>query len=269
MIWRIIILLFLVVVSSACSNDNRTKVKIVNLEGKSRSIATRTPDLNLQALQQQGNNERSNIVIVNDKNSESYFSRFTKKITPKKSAEVVAVSSDNIKDNTEKSSNDFGNFSSNAINKSFAGQDNQLPKSVQPQPQEDLQLAQEVNYDLSTSIPKEQDRADNVKEESKPTTSYVLDTKDLEKNKVNSPIKPKVTKKGKYFVQVGSFSRYENAKNSLKYMSKFHSGEINTIDRDEGKIHRVVLGPFVKRSDAGKVIKNIKSSGKQAILVIK
>ena len=262
MIWRVAALL-LIVVFSGCSKDPRTKVKIVNLEGKSRSIVTRTPDLNLQALQQQGNIDRSNIVIVNDKNSESYFSRFAKKIPFKKSDEVELAAPVNSKPAAQNPANDFGNFSSQAIDKSFSAQSSAGAGAAQV-----VAPVQEVNYDLSNAN-KAATKKSVVQKEVKPATSYPLKTKDPKIKKAVTPKKSKAVKKGKYFVQVGSFSKYKNAQNSLKYMSRFHSGEINTINRKKNKIHRVVLGPFVKRSEAGKVIKSIKSAGKQAILVIK
>ena len=49
-------------------------------------------------------------------------------------------------------------------------------------------------------------------------------------------------------------------------MKKFHKGKIQTVD---GKkvVHRVILGPFSNKSQARKLVKKIKNSGHDAILI--
>ena len=49
-------------------------------------------------------------------------------------------------------------------------------------------------------------------------------------------------------------------------MQKFHSGKIETVAGNK-TIYRVWLGPFDNRDDANNMVKNIATSGHEAILV--
>ena len=50
-------------------------------------------------------------------------------------------------------------------------------------------------------------------------------------------------------------------------MKKFHRGKIEMAESDEQKIYRVLLGPFVNKNQARKVVNKIVNSGHEAILV--
>ncbi len=70
------------------------------------------------------------------------------------------------------------------------------------------------------------------------------------------------------FVQVGSFSNSENATKALAKMEKFHKGRVETVE-GEKPIYRVILGPFTSKPKALALMKKIKASGSDAVLMRK
>ncbi len=84
--------------------------------------------------------------------------------------------------------------------------------------------------------------------------------KNLKKSVVSSD-----SEKG-LFVQAGAFSSEESAKTVLAKMQKFHKGHIEIID-GEVKLHRVLLGPFKSKNKALALVRKIKASGHDAVLM--
>ena len=68
------------------------------------------------------------------------------------------------------------------------------------------------------------------------------------------------------FVQVGSFSNAENATKTLAKMEKFHKGRVETVE-GEKPVYRVILGPFASKPKALALVKKIKASGSDAVLM--
>ncbi|MBP7709678.1 MAG: SPOR domain-containing protein [Rickettsiales bacterium] len=68
------------------------------------------------------------------------------------------------------------------------------------------------------------------------------------------------------FVQVGSFENSENATKTLAKMEKFHKGRVETVE-GEKPIYRVILGPFKSKPKALALMKKIKASGSDAVLM--
>lgn len=77
-----------------------------------------------------------------------------------------------------------------------------------------------------------------------------------------------ITKKQKgIFVQTGSFASEENAKHDLAKVQKFSKGRIEEVKLGNKTIYKVVLGPFSNDAKAKDVLRKIKSSGHDAIIV--
>ena len=82
----------------------------------------------------------------------------------------------------------------------------------------------------------------------------------------------RVAKKGKkklIFVQTGSFSTEENAKQDLSKVQKFYKGKIEEADIGDKKTYRVLLGPIANDKKAKDLVHKVKSSGHDAIVVKK
>ena len=72
--------------------------------------------------------------------------------------------------------------------------------------------------------------------------------------------------KGKIFIQTGSFSTIAYATKSLNSNKKFfNNGKIE--ESSDGKVHKVLIGPFKTRQQALKIIEKIKKTGQDAILL--
>jgi cell division protein FtsN len=67
-------------------------------------------------------------------------------------------------------------------------------------------------------------------------------------------------------VQVGSFSNLSRAQEKLQEMQKFHKGKIETVD-GEKTFYRALLGPFANKAKATQLMKKIKASGREAVLL--
>lgn len=231
-----VIFLSLIFVSCSAKNEQQTKIRIVDLQGKSHPVSTKIPDLNVQALVSQGR--------LQDEQSSFYNPAFESQqnVAPRNHPAALAE--------TE-----------------------QLPQPIQaikqaPQPSANItvnagvvQGEQAVEYDLSESEAVEKPSA---KKKLKPRVAKksvdIVDKSTASKAVAAAP------KTGKFFVQVGSFSSVDNANKTLGLMKKFYRGEVETVDGDK-VIHRVLLGPFANKAQASAMVKKITTSGHPAILV--
>jgi len=255
--FHIFFIIQLATLSSCALKDSNPKIRLVDVNGKSRKIITRIPDLNLKALAQQGHlySATKDMVEINNAHQENNVSNF-KNTNPRK-ADIIKSSIDNKVSNNNKNQNyinknnrNFAKFSSSTIEDSLA---KNIQKSNNKQP------VKEIEFDLSSQARKAIDpyRANKkvknynskIKAKSKPAT-------------LNSRYNKEV------YVQVGSFSKENNAAKFLRYMNKFNKGEIQKIKTISGQVYRVVLGPFSSIDSANKTVKMVKSSGHDALILI-
>ncbi len=234
-----VIFLSLVFVSCSAKNEQQTKIRIVDLQGKSHPVATKIPDLNVQALVSQGRlqDEQSNF------QNPAYESQ--QNVAPKNIPAAVAE--------TE-----------------------QLPQPIQaikqaPQQPSASNIAvnagavqgeQAVEYDLSESEAVETPSSKKKLKARGAKKSVEI----VDESKASKKVVATAPKTGKFFVQVGSFSSMDNANKTLSAMKKFNRGEVETVDGDK-VIYRVLLGPFANRVQATAMVKKITTSGHPAILV--
>ncbi len=84
---------------------------------------------------------------------------------------------------------------------------------------------------------------------------------------IDKPIKP-VVERG-FFVQVGVFSKVENAKSVQAKLAKNKLTAItDRIKTSGGERSRVRLGPFATRSEADNVLSNVKRTGEKKAVII-
>lgn len=132
--------------------------------------------------------------------------------------------------------------------------------------------AEEINLDDQPDTQPKQQQAKNKKpsisEEIK--LHQIPSDKNKRRSEVKDTIKAKPIKKESYWsIQVGAFSDYSNAK---KYAATFQESgyptEINTIMRNNQKLHRVRVGNFKSRAAAQKeMVKLQKKENKRFALV--
>lgn len=234
---NLVIFLSLIFVSCSAKNEQQTKIRIVDLQGKSHPVSTKIPDLNVQALVSQGRlqDEQSsfhNPALESQQN-----------VLPKNMPSALAE--------TEQMPQPI-----QAIK-----QAPQRPTATVVNAGSVQAAEQAVEYDLSESEAVEKP-ATKKKSKSRGAKKVVeiVDESAAKQEVVAAP------KTGKFFVQVGSFSSMENANKTLSSMKKFHHGEVETVEGDK-VIYRVLLGPFANRAQASTMVKKITASGHPAILV--
>lgn len=224
----------LILASCAPQEDEQTRIRIVDLEGKARPVSTRLPEGNAQALAAQGMQQQAPV-----------------NARPLTAAEAKAQQS------LPQNNPDY----SQTISQTFQPPKNAaLPPVKEADPslfgagplQEETQT---VEYDLNS--PEEKVAKTPVKKTPKAKNSAA---------KKSPAKKAAVAAKGKFYVQVGSFGSISNANQTLASMEKFHAGKVETIEGQK-TIYRVLLGPFPNRTQANAMVKKITSSGHEAILV--
>ena len=249
------LLLGLNVLLFACMpKEDNTKIRIVDLNGNARKVTTRYPELNVAALNSQGK--------AYEKTSQGAFANSIKVSSSptyiKKEEAVAEVKPEQVDGNnlTTQQQNFVENQTSD-VPAVVEGAGNTVVENTDKN-------TEVVEYDLTKTVeaPVVVNQAAE-KKLSKKEKSKKAEVKS--KSVTKSPAK-KASTKGKFFVQVGSFSNHENANSTLTKMQKFHSGKIETVAGNK-TIYRVWLGPFDNRDDANNMVKNIATSGHEAILV--
>lgn len=135
---------------------------------------------------------------------------------------------------------------------------------------EEKKLPEKILNFSSPATNKNNDLGDNKKiifQEDQGTESIIIKRK-AKSNPVVTKIeikqKPSIKK---YYVQIGSFSNERAAEDSLSKMNRFSSGKIESVEKDEKTIYRALLGPFKDKNGASAMVKKIKNSGNEAIIV--
>ncbi len=248
--YQLFFILIGLTLASCALKSKSPQIRIVGLDGKHRELATRSPELNSQALSSQGKVLENK--IVNSKPSYNQAESDLVEITP----DTVSAASDLGSEKKESSKNQITKNSSAIL---FNGSNTE-------------------EYDISDS--KEENSKTEVKttfKEKSATKKFIKKPIFISKSKTSQaedlgeqPVKKSFAIKASkgYFAQVGSFSDERNAQNLLSKMSKFHKGIVDSSD-GEKTIYRVLLGPIQGKKSANILIAKIKASGQDAVLVRK
>ncbi len=255
LIFHIFCIIQLLILSSCIFKDSKPQIRLVDVNGKSRKIITRIPDLNLKALAQQGHlySATKDMVEINNAHQENNMSNFKNSHFKKAKTSSSSVNKkplNNNKNYINKNNRNFAKFSSSTIEDSLA---KNIQKSNIKQP------VKEIEFDLSSQAKRNND-SNRI---NKKVKNY--NSKKIAKPKsatLNSRYNKEV------YVQVGSFSKENNAAKFLRYMNKFNKGEIQKIKTISGQVYRVVLGPFSSIDSANQTVKMVKSSGHDALILI-
>lgn len=221
----VVILLGLAIVSCMPRQNQEPKIRIVDLQGKSRSVVTRMPILNNKALMMQRVEANKNQVAPQNNASYANQGQPINKLN-------------------------YGEASSQIIQKTLQPTQD-APQGQNPKGQNPIVAIKDKGADSSI----EYDLSDTPEVAEAP----------VQKKRKKKFIISNQKRKG-LFVQVGAFSNASNAKKSLTRMQKFHNGRIEKV---AGKkvVYRVLLGPFSSKKQANALVKKIKKSGHDAVLM--
>ena len=253
LIKKFILLLSFLTIFSCTSNDKNPKIRIVDLQGKPKAVLTKVPDFNAKILDGQdsvqpvnlslggASQEQQATTIIPEAPAKNYSNSATKQVFDTLQAPAL---NKNISDNSKN-------------NMVFAGRQNE--KTVA---EYDLANSRDDEYlpqSNSTKNDKKKNVVKEIFEEKKPSITAT------EVEKKSSDNDKSVGKK--YYVQTGSYASKEVALDELASMKKFHKGKIEEVETSEKTMHRVLLGPFVNKNQARKLVTKIVNSGHEAILV--
>ncbi len=243
------ILLSLFATSCLKAESEAPVIRIVNLQGQSRDVRTRVPELNARILESQGR-------IPLQESSSQFQQRDlsqNQSATSQERASVDQSTAQTIKDTLQAEpgqkpsnfnlvKNEPGNESADSMTSVGAVGDND----------------QEIEYDVSDSAQSKKAKGGKMK-------LKVLEQPPLKKS--GKEIVVSKSKQKGIFVQVGSFSNEESAKQVLGATQKFYKGRIEEGEAGDKTIYRVLLGPFASSAKAKVVMSKVKNSGRDAILV--
>jgi cell division protein FtsN len=252
-----------IILISACNNKENQipTIRLVSIDGKPSNIQPKIPSFNAKVLQKNQNESLSEVEDSKIKNIDN------QKVAPVKIVSKKELKQEPILLEGKKETN----------------QNNQLKNSTNKANDinsQNSKIINEINYDLSKKSnlnienknlvqnnaiaePFQNKLAKNDSETRIMFKNrYVLTQ--LDQNKVKNNKMSNV--KGKIFIQTGSFSTIDNAKKSLNSNKKFFSnGKIE--ESSDGKVHKVLIGPFKTRQQALKIIEKIKKTGQDAIML--
>ncbi len=243
---------------AACVIKNdQPQVRIVDLQGRAKPVKTRFPELNAQALASQGFS--SGARDINQPAQDVGYRSSSRDVADKDATKEIARS-------------DFGASSAQSMKETLQPSASKESKKDEFSDQENPSVVKNagsgsgnepVQYDLTEA------KSDDINESNSVVVVPAKKTsKKSNKKIVLEEVAPReISNSGKkFFAQVGSFSSRANAEATLAKMKKFHLGKVE-VSKGEKTVYRVWLGPVSDRKQANALIKKIKDSGGDAVLV--
>ena len=241
-IFSIATLLIVASCGSSGANNQQTKLRIVDLQGKPHSVQMRTPELNMQALAAQGNLSEEKIKAQPQGAD-----------TPQGS--VVA--------NNKYGNKDFGASSAEAIKNTM-----QLPTGQQQAPADAAPAVTEADILTAGDGAKNKDQTIEYslgKNRKAPATKAAMAEESADQDAATAK------KQKGIFVQTGSFSVMQHAKNSIAKIEKFTSkaapAKVEEAQHNDKTVYSVLIGPFPNKQKAAAMVAKLTKSGHQAIIV--
>jgi cell division protein FtsN len=250
----LLILFSLSLFSCMKNSDEGSSFRIVGLNGESRQLKTRVPELNARILESQGHPLSQQDIATSQAQPQ-----------PPQNQQFVASPNAN-----------FGSDTSGALRDTMQAEQekptyNVASNEVAKQPENTTvgaaEKETEIQYDLSDSEKSAKKSEKKMKLKSGKSVEVKSESKSEKVANDDEDEVPVTDKKKGIFVQTGSFSDKNNAKQDLAVMQKFHKGKIEEGNFGEKKIYRVLLGPFPNAKKAKDTVVKIKASGHDAIVV--
>jgi cell division protein FtsN len=242
----LLVLIILSFASCARNHSEASSFRIVGLNGEPGQVQTRMPELNARMLESQGRTVPS-----------QEFSQ----------AQQVQQAPQNQQYKASPNA-DFGSETKSSMQVDqgkpvYNLSKNEAPKNEQPSDSltsfgaaEDKDAEIQIDLDETNKSEKKSGKKMKLK-----SGKAMVSKPDEEEN-----LEVKGARKG-IFVQTGSFSAEENAKQDFAKVKKYGKGRIDEVEVGDKKVYRVVIGPYPNTTKAKAVVHKIKSAGHDAIVV--
>lgn len=262
-------MVFVSFLSVSCSKNkgDDQPFRIVGLNGESRQVQTRMPELNARILESQSHQTSSSSPMM-EQAPQQMMEQAPQQMAMQQPQTVAAPNSETVAEDALKATMqaDQGKPVYNLTSNEAVD-----AKKTENTPQDEMvsvgavnDKEQEIEYDLSEDA--KSDKQSAKKEKHKVEKASVA--------KEDGEVKVAITKEkkgsgkgGKIFVQTGSFSTVDNAKHEFSKMQKFHKGKIEEAEYEGKTVYRVLLGPLSNDKRAKGLVRKIKASGHDAIVV--
>lgn len=126
------------------------------------------------------------------------------------------------------------------------------------------EIAQKLKEESTKETPKVQVQAKEEKQADTVVESKRVEAKKVEpkKSATKEPkSKPQTAATGGYYIQVGSFSRYEPNKKFLESITKLgYEYKFHKVPNNATPLNKVLVGPFATESEARKALKEVRAS---------
>jgi len=262
---------------TSCSllpNDNqKTKIRVVDVDGNPKEIKRYVPALNAEALAKQGYK-----VNVENGELEALNSNPSNNASNQKTAEInVPVTS--INNNlAEITPNPTSGLLQNEQSQKEQGQKQtiifQTNKNKIPEQKSNTD-SQAIEYDLSGTGPVVESKTSEpivgkIPEE-KPKKKFNILIEKATDSKLKHKTESKIEKSASkgLFIQIGSFTSAEIANNTLTKNQNIHKGKIEEAMINNKKTYRVLLGPIKDQNEADKILSKVVNSGSSDAFITK
>jgi cell division protein FtsN len=262
--FRISCLIFLIGLIACNSDSSKTKIRIVNLEGKPKPVLTRVPEYNAKLLDGQEFNSQNSNQSSNQSSNNASAEQQATTIAPENKINYTNLPNQQIintvstpQDKAKIINDQSDQYNPQKTNMIFAGRSKNI---------------ENTEYNLANSKDDVEELESNQNKENSQTNK--LENKSIksknssDKNKKNSEKLTAENSAKSYYVQTGSYIAKDIADQELKLMKKFSQGRVEKVQISEDRItYRVLLGPFTNKAQARKMVNKIVNSGHEAILV--
>jgi cell division protein FtsN len=279
--------LAIILILSSCSyfnkpslDDNRPKIRIVDLNGKPHRVKTRVPVLNAEIISKinQTNNSAANQPAIIQSKQPDYNiapqnpGQYNKVVPSDQLAEsekfdgsgytIQNISQETKDNNSYNDVNKLGDNSKRDQNNPDR-KDLDNPQIATNTENSSGQLTNQSQNNPALFAPQE------PKENNSPSFKFIGSKISASNNElVPKNAKVKNVTHG-IFVQSGSFASVDNANRNLKRVSAVHKAMIEESISGNQKSYRVLIGPFSNKKQAIAVIKKLSKSGQKSFLVKK
>jgi cell division protein FtsN len=286
-LFKKIAILSLIIIPISCKSNNNenSEIRLVNLEGKFRPIKIRVPDENAKILQDNKISPSKSFSVDTSKSNSNSKSDSQK--TPENSSKEPI--NENI--NNEQYSNNktqIGNQPNNNIeynlddkfaNKSEKNNENieDTTETSTKNPDEiELNLAETTNYSDKNKVKNTKKILNfndkNTRNKQIFTQDYPKESSNIDSNNLEDPqnLAQETTSKNKqYYIQIGSFSSANHAREKLNTVKNFQKGKVIIGYNNNQRVYRSVYGPFKNKALANKSKNRLNNMGVEAILIKK
>lgn len=275
------------------SQNQKIKIRLLDLNGKPKRAQVKTLKFNQQILTQIAEAEKDGTISsVNFEDRSTDSSHFPKI----KNGDPAIDNNNQINKIKSYNNSDFGKFSSDNLDNIFANKDQNIKNQqsgdakinsgdLGAMPKQHGNKTHKIKpsnkiQEIPTSIETEVQQPIDFKTSSQELTKVEENVSNKAKNRSrNIVLKPELEEKNnnrfnfngsngqKNKIQIGVFSDIKNAKQALTKNKKFGNAKIISTKNGSKVSYKVVIGPFKNNAQALNTAEKIKKAGGDAVLV--